>query len=103
MTFKIQLIVYNYPQILHFRYLFNKLPINLYIQKLCERQFFNGKQTEFIFFLCLKLNKMRTAKIILSLSWYLVCQPEKYWYYQMHTPQCHLHTSVDLYLDKSLI
>ncbi len=50
MTFKIQLIVYNYPQILHFRYLFNKLPINLYIQKLCERQFFNGKQTEFIFF-----------------------------------------------------
>ncbi len=43
MTFKIQLIVYIYSQILHFRYLFNELPINLYIQKLCERQFFNGK------------------------------------------------------------
>lgn len=35
MTFKIQLIVYNYSEILHFRYLFNKFPINFYIQKLC--------------------------------------------------------------------
>ncbi len=55
------------------------------------------------FFLYLKLNKMRTAEMIFCLSWHLVCQPQKYWYYQMRTPLCHLHTSVDLYLNKSLI
>ncbi len=52
MSFKIQLIVYNYSQILHFRYLFNKLPINLYIQKLCE-SFLMEKQTEFFLFIFL--------------------------------------------------
>ena len=32
------------------------------------------------------------------LSWYLVPQPQKYMFYQMHIQLCHLHSSVDLYL-----
>ncbi len=38
------------------------------------------KQTEFIF-LVFKVKQDEDSQ-----DWHLVCQPEKYWYYQMHTP-----------------
>ncbi len=36
--------------------------------------------------------------MIFCLSWHLVCQPQKYWYYQMHTPLCQLQTYILTYV-----